>query len=551
MVVLRLLGLLLDLLCLPLRLLRRARAVPRGAWLTVTIDGAVVDLVAPPGSLLRRWQSRAQKAISLHRLDEVVTEMSGDARVKGLVVTIRSFGAGMAAARSLRDILGRAKAAGKEVCVHLPMGGDSKEVYVASIATKLLLAPTAQLAPLGFRSGSYYLKNALEKAGIEPQVFACGEYKSAGETLVRDSMSAAQRTQLERLLASFHGALVEAIAEKAGGERATAIVDAAPYFGRAAVAAGLADDVAYEDEVPGKLGAKQEHLVDAFGYLARMKQPLFRALTKPPLIAVIPVHGAITHAAGMFGGVSTDERVGRMARAARKNRRVKAVILHVDSPGGSALASDRMHHDLVQLGREKPLVCCMANVAASGGYYVAAPCRLIVAQPTTVTGSIGVIAARMSLDPLFERLGIVRESVEKGARAGLLAPTGALNDDERAAIARELDATYQSFIGVVAEGRKLESEAVEKLARGRVYTGTDAQASNLVDLLGGFDVAVAETRKLLDPKLARAEVTMMTTPSKAVPTLDVPASAFVPRALRMWLELYGERVLALGPVLET
>lgn len=563
MVVLRLLGLLLDFVFLPLRLLRRRRAVPPGAWLSVTIDGAVTDLVAQPRSLLSFWQARAQKAISLHRLAEVVTTMSADERVAGLLVTIRSLGAGMGAATSLRDILARAKAAGKQVCVHLPMGGDSKEVYVASVANKVYLAPTAQLAPLGFRSASFYLKNALERAGIEPQVFACGEFKSAGETLVRDHMSPAQRAQLERLMESFHGALVDAIAEGRNVDRAraAAIIDEAPYFGRAAVLAGLADDVAYEDEVPGKLGSKerpqtQADFVDAFAYLARVKQPLFRALKKPPVIAVIPVHGAITHASGAFGGVSTDERVGRMIRAARKSRRVKGVILHVDSPGGSALASDRMHHDLVQLAREKPLVCAMANVAASGGYYVAAPAKVIVAQPLTVTGSIGVVAVRPSLDPLLERLGIVREKVEKGARAGLLASSGSLTDDERAAIAKELDATYRSFLGVVAEGRKLDLEAVEKLARGRVYTGTDAHAAKLVDVLGGFDVAVAELRKLLpEPVRDRAEVSLMTTPTKPVPTLDPPVATYLeqvlPATLRTMLQLHGERVLALGPVHET
>lgn len=560
MALLRLLGLLVDFLVLPLRLLRRGRAVPRGAWLSVTVDGAVVDLVAQPRSLLRLWQSRAQKAVSLHRLDEVITAMSGDERVAGLLVTIRSLGAGMGAATSLRELLVRAKAAGKEVCVHLPMGGDSKEIYVASAATKVLLAPTAQLAPLGFRSGSFYLKNALEKAGIEPQVFACGEFKSAGETLVRDAMSPAQRAQLERLLETFHGALVDAIAEgrRVDRERAIAIVDGAPYFGPAAIAAGLADDVAYEDEVPGKLGKTQDDLVDAFAYLARTKRPLLRPVKRPPVIAVIPVHGAITHASGAFGGVSTDERVGRMIRAARKDRRVKGVVLHVDSPGGSALASDRMHHDLVQLAREKPLVCCMANVAASGGYYVAAPAKVIVAQPTTVTGSIGVVAVRPNFDPLLERLGVVRETVERGARASLLAAHGSLTDDERAAIARELDATYEAFLGVVAEGRKLPRDEVDKLARGRVYTGADAHAAKLVDVLGGFDVAVAELRKLLAADVRDgAEVALMTTPSKPVPALDPPKAAaaavaeLLPPSLRVWLQLHGERVLALGPVHET
>ncbi|MBX3234426.1 MAG: signal peptide peptidase SppA [Labilithrix sp.] len=561
MVVLRLLGLLLDLLLLPLRLLQRGRAVRPGTWLGVTIDGPVVDLVAPERSWKRLLQVRAQKAVSLHRLDEAVRAMSADDRVKGLLVTIRSLGAGMGAAASLRAILARARAAGKEVAVHLPMGGGSKEVYVASAASKVFLGPTTHLMPLGFRSGSVYVKSALDKAGIEPQVFACGEFKSAGESLVRDSMSPQQRAQLERIVESFHDALAEAIAEGRGvsRERAVAMIDEAPYFGRAAVDAGLADDLAYDDEVPVKLGlARVTDLVDAGGYLARVKRPLVRRLGRASAIAVIPIHGPITHVAGAFGALSTDERVGRMVRAARKDQRVRGVILHVDSPGGSALASDRMHHEIVQLAREKPVVCCMANVAASGGYYVAAPAKRIVAQPTTITGSIGVVAARLSLDGLFAKLGVTEEKVSRGARASLLSAVGPLDDDDRAALTKELDATYRAFVGVVAVGRSLPEPEVEQRARGRVYTGTDAHAAKLVDVLGGFDVAVAELRELLDASVRdEAEVVLATTPQRAVPVLDPPKAAaaalaaLLPPRERVLLELAGERVLALGPIVET
>ncbi|MDF2696671.1 MAG: Protease, partial [Labilithrix sp.] len=261
MIVLRLIGLLLDLLLLPLRLAGLGRRLPTGTWLTVTIDGPVVDVLGRP----RFWQVRRQKALSLHLLDQVVTEMLGDTRVKGLVVTVRSMSAGMASASSLRAILERARAGGKEVVVHLPMGGDTKEVYVASAANKVFLGPTAQLAPLGFRTSARYMKRALDRAGIEPQVFACGEFKSAGETLVRDSMSPAQRAQLERLLETFHDVLLDAIAagRSVSRERAGELVDSAPYFGREAVASGLADDLAYEDELPAKLGVEEKRRRDS------------------------------------------------------------------------------------------------------------------------------------------------------------------------------------------------------------------------------------------------------------------------------------------------
>ncbi|MBX3217621.1 MAG: signal peptide peptidase SppA [Labilithrix sp.] len=571
MIVLRLLGLLVDVLLLPLRALRRGGAVPSGTWLTITIDGPVVDVVGKP----RFWQVRAHKALSLYALDRAVTAMLRDARVHGLLVTLRSMSAGMATASSLRAILARARAGGKQVVVHLPMGGDTKDVYVASAASKILLGPTAQLAPLGFRTSSRYVKRALDRAGVEPQVFACGEFKSAGETLVRDAMSPAQRAQLERLFEGFHGALLDGIASGRGvtRERASELVDGAPFFGAAAVEQGLADELAYEDEVADKLGvpperrARRRWAVDAGAYLARAERPLVRRLTPPPVIAVVPVHGAIAHAAGPLGGLSTDERVTRAVRAARRDRRVKGVVLHIDSPGGSALASDLMHHEVEQLAREKPVVACMANVAASGGYYVAAPASCIVARATTVTGSIGVVAARLSLDPLLSRLGIATEVVQTGRRASLLAPLGPLDEDARATIQRELDAMYRAFVGVVAAGRKLAEDDVERLARGRVYSGQDALDAKLVDVLGGFDTAVDEVKKRLDPSLhARLEVRVVRTPRQPLPVPEPPKpdevtqrvarallAAVLPARERALLELAvtGERVLAVAPVFET
>lgn len=573
MILLRLLGALVDLLVLPLRLWGRTRT-PRGAWLAVTVDGPVVDVVGRPRFF---WQVRRQRTLSIHGLDELVSAMSKDERVRGLLVTIRSMHAGMGSAASLRAVLARARASGKDVVVHLPTGGDTKEVFVASAASRVLLCPSAQLSPLGFRSASRYLKTALDRAAIVPQVFACGEFKAAGETLVRDAMSPAQRAQVERVIDGLHEAVVGAVAEgrRVSRERAAAIVDEAPYFGRAAVEAGLADDLAYEDEVKSKLdpggGAgdprKRTPILDGGAWLARRRRPLVRRIFRRPAIVVVPIHGAITHATGVLGGLSTGERVTRMIRAARRDRCVRGVILHIDSPGGSALASDLMHHEIEQLAREKPVVACMANVAASGGYYVAAPARRIVAQPVTVTGSIGVVAARLDVDPLLARLGITTEVVQRGARAALLSPLGPLDADGRATVERELGATYRAFLAVVAKGRSLPEEEVERLARGRVYTGRDAHEVGLVDALGGFDVALAEVKALVDARVRdRLDVLVARTPLGQIPPPQPPKkedaareaglallTSLLPARERTVLELAraGERVLAMSPITET
>ncbi len=568
MIFLRLIGLLFDLILLPLRLLVRSRGIKKGTFLTITIDGPVTDVIAPP----RFWQIRSQKATSLYTVGEIIDRAAIDPRVRGLVVTLRSFEGGLASATSLRTLLGKMRRAGKEVCVYLPRGGGTKEVYVASVASKLVLGPCAQLSPLGFLSSSRYVRRALERAGIEPEILACGDYKSAGETLVRDEMSAPQREQLEMLLDGFHGTVIAAIAEgrRLTESAAAALVDNAPYFGEAAVEAGLADSVAYEDELAKTLGIDEPHptrfFLDGGAYLAKKKQRLFRRLTRPPVIAVIPVHGAIAHVPGPFDNFATDERVTRMVRIARLDRRVKGVILHVDSPGGSALASDLMHHEIAMLAREKPVVCCMANVAASGGYYVAAPAHKVVCESTTVTGSIGVVAARLTAEALLARIGVKTEVVRRGRRAELLSPMRPIDEDSRAALQRELEATYKAFVAVVARGRRMKTERVEELARGRVYGGTHALQVGLVDAVGGFPVALAEVRKLIDAGVRdRVEPHVMRTPRRSIPVLDPPSKDAGRKAASLLLGsllspherlladlcLAKERVLAIAPITET
>lgn len=568
MILLRLIGLLLDVLFLPLRLAQRARGIPEGAFVAITIDGPVVDIA----SRLRFWQRQARKATALYDVSRIVDHASADPRVRGMIVTIKHMSSGMASAVSLRAELARLRAAGKEVVVHLPMGGGSKETYVATAANKIVVGPSTHLAPLGFLSTHAYVRRALDRAGIEPEIFACGEYKTAGETLARESMSPQQREQLEKIVVEFHEALIAAIAEGRGisTERAQEIVDGAPYSGAAAVEAGVADAALYEDELGSFLGLGKHptrKLVDADAYLAIRGRPLLRRLLSSPTIAVVPVHGIIAHAGGPFERLATDERIARMVRIARLDRRVAGVVLHVDSPGGSALASDRMHHEIVQLARQKPVVACMANVAASGGYYVSAAAHRIVCEPLTVTGSIGVVGARLAPTALFDRLGIRLETVRRGKRAGLLAPYMPLADDERAALGRELGATYQTFIDVVAHGRKMPAARVEELARGRVYTGKEALSVGLVDRLGGFSEALREVRAMLPAAIRdRAEPRMVRTPMRPMPLLDPPAdgeagkraalavaAALVPDRERVLLEiaLSGERVAALGPVITT
>jgi len=288
-----------------------------------------------------------------------------------------------------------------------------------------------------------------------------------------------------------------------------------------------------------------------------------RALQRMGAIGVVKVHGAIAGDAGLpFRSMAFDERVIAAVRLARINPFVRGVILHVDSPGGSALASDRMHHELSALALEKPLVACMGDVAASGGYYVAVAAHAIVAQPTTLTGSIGVIGARVTLDPLLARLGIATEVIARGAHARLLDPMLPMSDDERDAVGREIEHIYQAFLRVVAAGRHTSVDDVHALAQGRVWTGADAHARGLVDHLGGFEDALDVLRQRIGSGADRLRVVTLRPPAHGTPVLDPPerkAASTVAGVLEAlaptlgvdasWLALRGERVLALDPVL--
>ena len=534
----------------PFARLRWARGVPSGAWITVEVDGRVVDFARRR----RFWQFRRKQPLSLHALGRAVDAIVADTRVKGVLLTLKSFGAGMATATSLRTELARLRAAGREVVVHMPLGGDTKELYVAMAASKIYVGPQATLAPLGFSTSVRYLKGALAKAGLEPEIFARGEYKSAGEQLVRDTMSERQREQLEAIFEVFYAEMLLAIGEGRGVDRthAKAIIDGAPYRAETAIEAGLVDGAAYEDEITTLLDSRGK-MVPLERYMRYLGATKFGPIFPRPVIGVIMVHGAIATEGPMPFGAATDERLIAQIRGARSARRVRAVILHVDSPGGSALASDRIHHELVQLAKEKPLVACFSNVAASGGYYVAAPAHVIVAQPTTITGSIGVVAARVVLGPLLEKLGVVTETVKRGARADMLDSTRPFTADERIAFERELEGMYRAFVGIVATGRKLSVEEVEKVAEGRVWTGSAAATRNLVDVLGGFEVALERARNLVSPAGRKLEPVMLRGHLRGIPPLDPPAQAAKLLARTLGIEglsLLGgrERVLLWSPL---
>ncbi|AUX39269.1 protease IV [Sorangium cellulosum] len=562
---------LFRLLLLPLSALRWAFAAPRGGYVVLDIDGRVVDLQPPRVRLSLWWRPRTRAPLSVERVRELGKHLRKDARPAGLLLRMRSVHAGPAVIASLRDALLEIRAGGKDVVAYLPMGADNTMLLLASAARAVIVGPETLVSPLGFAVEGRYVRRALSQAGVEPEVFAKGMYKNAGEVLVRDDMSAPQREQVGALLDARLGELTAALAQGRRVDRETAArwIDEAPHGAEQAVERGIVDAVAYEDELehllatgalpggipPRRAGAiavapagegagaaarpSRARLVAASRYLAARRALELRPMLPRPILGVVEVHGAIVSRARFRGAsLASEERLVASLRAARQNPRIRGVILHIDSPGGSALASDRIHHEVTRLAEVKPVVACLSNVAASGGYYVAAAAHAIVAQPQTITGSIGVVSARFALGPLLDRLGVSTDVVKRGARADLFSSSRKLDEGERAVMERELDAFYATFLRVVASGRRRPVAEIEPLAQGRVYSGADAQARGLVDMLGGFERALHELRQMIGPKAAAIE------PAIVRASRYIPPPPLLPAPVPTLLELVGLRGVA-------
>ncbi len=353
----------------------------------------------------------------------------------------------------------------------------------------------------------------LDKLGVEVEPFARKEYKTAAERVSRESMSEPQREQLEALIDGHTAALLEALSQRTGkpADETKKLFEVGVFRDRAAIDAKLVDALAYEDELADRLEINpKKDIIEANRYLGFKKAKLFRPVRRPPYIAVVPIKGAISESGAPSGRRASI--VGAL-RDIRRDRRALGLLLWVDSPGGSAEASDLIHREVVRVKEKKPVVAYFGEVAASGGYYVAAHANAIVAQPLGLTGSIGVVSAHLLASDLFERVGIRTEILRTGPYADLHSPHRALSDPERALLNRELDAFYQSFVALVAEGRGRSVNDIEALARGRIWLASDAHRHGLVDELGGMDRAIELLKGLISAPVRvrqRARSTVVT-----------------------------------------
>jgi protease-4 len=497
---------LLRLPALPFWWVFRRVTMPSERWVHVKVRSRLVEVDRPLHVLARFVPGLGpRRPTSLSALRELVQRIVADRKVEGVVVEVPHLQSGWSHAAALRDLLVRLRGAGKKVVAWLPEGGGNREMFVASAAERVLSSPNATISPLGVAASRSYVKGLLDRIGVQVEVHRRAEFKTAVEPAVAESMSEAQREQIGALLDTIDHALVAALASRpaiATEARVRALFDEAMLSAKAALDAGLIDGVCYEDGlaaalVPGTAEKDAPTLIRAPKYARFHASRFFRPIGPRPFVAVVPIHGAITQSAGgpaIGGPPATHHSVIAALRAVARDRRAVAVVLHIDSPGGSALASDLIHREVELLAARKPVIACFGEVAASGGYYVAAPAHAIVCQPLAITGSIGVVSARLVARDLLEGIGVRTEVIRRAPHADLLTNPRPMDADEHAILEREIDAFYRTFVGVVARGRKRTDAEVEPLARGRVWSGRDAHEKGLVDELGGLDVALAQAR---------------------------------------------------------
>ncbi len=532
----------------------RARSEPLPDSMVLTFDLAAGVIEVKPDNPLSRV-SLGPSTVLREMLDTL--EAAGaDPRVKGLFVRLGRGAPGLALIQELRDAVTDFRASGKPAIAFAETFGEAgdgtQHYYLASAFDRVWLQPSGDVGLTGFSLQSPFLRGILDEIGVEPQFGQRGPFKGAAAFMTETALPAPQRANLQRLLDSWLGQVTRGIASARGlsANAVAGLIDSAPIDAKRALKAGLIDSLGYLDAAESHAltaagvedDGGRENFVTLADFARRREAPAPSGET----VALIHGLGPVVLDAGendpVFGRLTmgADTLTGAF-RAALDEPEVKAIVFRIDSPGGSYVASDTIWHEVMRARQGGvPVIVSMGGVAASGGYFAAAPAHAIVAQPGTVTGSIGVVTGKLVLSGLWDRLGVNWDGVKAGARADIWSPNREFTAAEWTQVQASLDRVYEDFTGKVAEGRGLPLEKVLSVAGGRVWTGADALAAGLVDALGGYRKAFSLAREAagLDPE-APIQV-------RVFPEARDPVKAFLEDALGEALEVPGIGALVRG-----
>ncbi len=455
---------------------------------------------------------------TVRSLIDALRKAKVDRRISSVIIRPTAAAALWGKVQEVRDAIVDFRRSGKPTIGYLEYGGQ-QEFYLASACDKVYLLPTATLDLTGMANYELFLRGTLDKIGAYPDTLHIGEYKTASNTFTERTFTPAHREMAESLNTDLYNQLIRGIASgrHKSEKDVRALVDHGPFLPEDAVRAGLVDDVAYEDELDDKvqLAKGKVNFLSESEY--RHVSPTSLGLNRGPRIALIYATGIIASGESNFdspsGQVVGSETMVDSLRKARADSSIRAIVLRIDSPGGSAIASDVIWREVMLTKNVKPVVASMSDVAASGGYYIAMPAHAIVAEPATLTGSIGVVMLKFVIDGTLKKLGMNMEGVTSGRYADLYSPIRAFTTEERAKVREQMQATYDAFVEKAAQGRSTTPERIDAIGQGRVWTGAQGKQLGLVDELGGLEraLAVAKQRAKLAPD---SEVEIVVYPGK-------------------------------------
>ena len=448
--------------------------------------------------------------LSMQDLRWALNRAADDDRVVGVRLRIGNFGGGFAMTQELRDLIQGVRASGKWTSAYLETAGEfapgNSVYYLASACDEISLHPGGDVNLIGFSVRSPFLRGTFDKLGIRPEFPGRGDYKTARFMYTERDFTPAAREMTDWLVGSLFEQLVEGVAQGRGlaPDEVRNLIDRGPFLGEETQEAGLVDHredwTTFTGRIEDKAGSAK--IAGLSRYLASRGSS-----SRGAKIAVVTAVGGIMRGESrrefnpLFGmnDVMGAETIAGAFRAVRRDPDIKAVVFRVDSPGGSALASEIIREEMARTAEKIPVVVSMGNVAGSGGYWVTCGAQAIVAEPGTITGSIGVLTGHLNMEGFYnDKLGITFGKADFGANADIYGELEDWNDQQRAIVDRVLDKIYDRFVTLVSESRGMSREAVDAIGRGRVFTGIQGVENGLVDMVGGFDTALEEAKRLAE-----------------------------------------------------
>ena len=508
----------------------------KGRYLTLSLKGDI-----PDEPQKRFFFSRGPRTTA--EWVRLIEKARSDNSIGGIILNIGRFKGGMATVSEIRNALLRFKEGGKKIVVYSEIM-TGKGLLLASVADMVMMNPSGYLYFTGLTASISYYKGLLDKIGVEVEFVRVGRYKSAVEPFSFDSMSYSFREDIDAILDDYQKFYIDGISEgrNLSKEDIRTLQDNGPFTASEALKSKLIDKIAYEDEIDDiikkKYGLKSIRKIKARDHEKQKK--LKREWSDKKKIAIIHLSGAIIPGESRSGSLLGAKTASRIIKYARENRSIKAIILRIDSGGGTALGADIIWNELRHAKGKKPIIASFGDITASGAYYLAMPADTILAEKTTLTGSIGIFMALPKVKELYKKLGIRQEIIKRGKHSDILSGQRKWTEEERELLQRQLNELYKDFVNKVSEGRGMTSAEVDSVGMGRLWTGEDALANGLIDMIGG--IKEAEDLSLRMTGLNREDVEFVTFSASRHSKISIGA---------LLKESVGDKFYANDPLIES